>query len=648
MSKPWTFEEHSPKAMNRNPIEAEFFTGEEDSEEVYGRTDALVRETIQNSLDARDDTHDGPVRVTFAISKNEEIVPSGDAEPYLRGLIEHLDSLGNTLVNKNAGVPNMPFLTIEDFGTRGLCGDYSFNGIDAPDDGEHHDFYWFWRNVGRSGKGGTDRGRWGLGKTVFPSTSRINTLFGLTQRSSDGKHALMGQAITRMHAIDGKTFVPEGFYCDPHRSDELQMPIEDTDIIASFSKVFRLDRGDESGLSIVVPYPFERIRSLEILRTVIVHFFYPIQRGDLVVAVSGPDIDSTEVTAETIRDVANKLEWSGSPKDKKHAPPPFSLADWAIERQSTNTMFRLNEPSGDKVPTWGEHQFDPSVLSDLQRIFDNGERIALRVPMTVLKKGKVVEETYFDVFIERDSDLTRSDDHFVREGMTISKISTLAGIRGIRGLLVVEDKTLSALLGDAEGPAHTEWGTGEARPDETYDKWKRRVTFVRNSIAKLLTILAPPPEGLDEDWLQDIFSIEDPKSKGAKKRKKKRRSVDPPPPPEPDPEPSPPMFTMPDCRDGFRIAGTGSDGRTPSRIVVRVAYDIPDGNPFGLWSPFDFKFDEGKTDPLKFSHRGLSFEKRSGNRLVILPQAPDFDLQVTGFDTNRDVIVKAVAEEASE
>ena len=39
-----------------------------------------------------------------------------------------------------------------------------------PADNEH--FYWFFRNIGRSGKRDEDAGSWGLGKWVFPDASK--------------------------------------------------------------------------------------------------------------------------------------------------------------------------------------------------------------------------------------------------------------------------------------------------------------------------------------------------------------------------------------------------------------------------------------------------------------------------------------------
>lgn len=648
MASRWSFEERRPKGMLRDPFEAEFFTGEEDSEDVYGRTDALVREAIQNSMDARDPGYDGPVRVRFCLSLPEDAVPPADATGLLDGLVPHLDALGNELVNTSLPCPAMPYLVVEDFGTRGLCGDPGWNRIMPPDDEAAADFYWFWRNVGRSGKGGTDRGRWGLGKTVFPATSKINAMFGLTVRTDDGRQLLMGQAITKVHMLSDKEYDPEGFFCDPDASDQLQMPLESKEIIESFRTVFKLDRKDEPGLSVVVPYPFDRIGSQGLVRSAIVHFFYPILKRELVVEVSGPGGDKVIIAADTIRDVAAGFEWDGRPHDKKHVVPPFDLACWASASQREEKLVCVKAPENNVSPTWTEALFEEGQLDHLRSEFAAGSRIALRIPMRILRKDGAVEATHFDIFVEHDYDLPRGEDHFVREGMTISKMATLQGQRGVRGLLVVEDKSLSALLGDAEGPAHTNWGTGEARPDRHYVKWKRRVGFVKNGIAKLLALLAPPPEGLDEDWLQDIFAIDDPKKSGPKRKRKRRRRGESDPPPIPPLPVRPLLFVMTERAGGFRIKGLGDSAALPSRIILSAAYDLSDGNPFKSYSPIDFRFDDGDTGALSFAHNGLRFEARTGNQLILIPESPDFELEVTGFDTTRDVIVRANAEVAED
>ncbi len=53
--------------------------------------------------------------------------------------------------------------------------------------------------MGRSGKTDDKLGRWGLGKTVFPASSRSIHSGVLTVRKSDQRKMLMGQSILRIH-----------------------------------------------------------------------------------------------------------------------------------------------------------------------------------------------------------------------------------------------------------------------------------------------------------------------------------------------------------------------------------------------------------------------------------------------------------------
>lgn len=641
----WSFEIRSPKSVKRDPFEAEFFTGDEEDENVYGRTDALVREAIQNCLDAREDGFDGAIRVRFTLPAEKEQLRHEEAAFLIADLLPHLDALKNPFVNSKQ-IPPMNYLVVEDFGTRGLVGDPERTMDPSADHSAREDFYWFWRNVGRSGKSGTDIGRWGLGKTVFPATSKINALFALTVRGTDGRKMLMGQAITKIHRIDGTEYVPEGFFCDPSRSAALQMPFEEAPMLERFSTLFKLQRRDEAGLSLVVPYRFDRLQQEEIIRSVILHFFMPILRAQLSVTVSGPSGDAS-LDASSIEYEASKLAWAGARKEKKHAPPPFALARWAIDAQMKG-IETLADPAKPKVPAWGEQVFPTGALERTRKAYQSGQRVALRVPMSIERADGTVSDTYFDVFLERDADLTSGEDHFVREGMTISRISTLSGRRGLRALLLVEEKNLSALLGDAEGPAHTEWGTGEVRPEQGYRRWKRRVTFVRNAIAQLDAILSPAPTELSEDWLQDIFSIERPQPGGAKKKRRTDRVVqrDPVPPPEIKPG-RPRGYSLTQISGGFRLKGVAREAGTPRRLRVTAAYDLEGGNPFKAYNTIDFRFDEGKCEPLKISHSGMSIAERSNNTLTVLPTSDEFLLEVTGFDAVRDLVV-SVREETED
>ncbi|HMK44355.1 MAG TPA: hypothetical protein VK445_09480, partial [Dissulfurispiraceae bacterium] len=158
--------------MNADPIASEFFS----VDHLESIADALVREVIQNALDAG--LPGTPVLVRFrVVTKN-----SSDRElfdRYFATLMTHLASEKNELSALPQPDDPMGLLIVEDYGTRGLEGDFTIDS-DLEEEGQKNDFFYFWRNVGRSVKTVGDRGRWGLGKTVFQAASRIHSFLGLT------------------------------------------------------------------------------------------------------------------------------------------------------------------------------------------------------------------------------------------------------------------------------------------------------------------------------------------------------------------------------------------------------------------------------------------------------------------------------------
>ena len=78
----WRFARMTPAEINQDPVQGEFFSREAD---LPGR---LVREAIQNSLDARRGA--APVRVRFVFSGKLDALPVKHARPYLDGLRQHV------------------------------------------------------------------------------------------------------------------------------------------------------------------------------------------------------------------------------------------------------------------------------------------------------------------------------------------------------------------------------------------------------------------------------------------------------------------------------------------------------------------------------------------------------------------------------
>ena len=65
---PWSFAVRPEAAVQTDPFEEEFFIGPSEGELDGGHVDSLVRESIQNALDAR--TGSGPVRVKFRFTRS--------------------------------------------------------------------------------------------------------------------------------------------------------------------------------------------------------------------------------------------------------------------------------------------------------------------------------------------------------------------------------------------------------------------------------------------------------------------------------------------------------------------------------------------------------------------------------------------------
>jgi len=347
----WVFEELRGAAVRRQPNETELFKTEQTGEGEYSGNDALVREILQNSVDAK--AGDDPVRVRLALHEAEDAPPADQLIHYFQRLRK---PLGARQIQFDApGLPRLPcrFLVCEDFGTRGLEGNTELFHDPPPSDKSLQYFYWFWRNIGRSGKTGVELGRWGLGKTVYRAASRVGCMFGLTIRESDRKRLLMGQAVLQIHDHDSKEFMPEGYWCATQDASRLPLPIESKDELDQFCREWRITRRGEPGLSVVSPFVPDELKADRLVQAVAVHFFTRIVRGELIVEVSGPGLGTVTLDQAGIEAACRKINWDGPRRTKRHVAPPIAFSkqclkvspDVATELLGRERLPELNENS---------------------------------------------------------------------------------------------------------------------------------------------------------------------------------------------------------------------------------------------------------------------------------------------------------------
>ena len=621
----WHFRVMARGEMNQDPVQDDYFN----TAALDSYSDALVREAIQNSLDAKVADGDYPVCVRITFPDDSDLPGPEDAAPYLDSLWTHINASDVvTEIPETNG--KVPFLLFEDFGTRGLIGDPELS--EDPEEGELADFFYFWRNVGRGKKQGEERGRWGLGKTMFPASSKIHAFFGLTLRNGDENALLMGQSTLSIHRINSKKHYPYGYYADHDEHDQFALPITDKQRIDDFCSTFSISRQSETGLSVVVPFPRKEIDSTDVLKSVIKHYFYPILSGNLIVDVVS-DGNIISIDSDSIDDIVrehisdNDTTFRGT----------LALAKWHISA-SDDKKIKAKIQKRYRSPNWEAELFTIGEVDHLADLLDSSKPVSVRIPVHVIPSGGRPDISHFDVILKRDSELERPLDMFIRSGITITGVTSLRE-SGIRALVIADDLPISTMLGDSENPAHTEWQDRSRNFVGKYQVGKSTLAFVKDAPRGLLRILNKRSEQIDDTALRHLFP--DHSSKEGKPVPKP--SPDPKPGPKPGPdipvdvEPRPRVFQMLRTTEGFSASLTeAGKQKLPMYIRARVAYDVRRGNPYKRWNAADFDFEAERN---RITHLGGDFIKVAGNRLEILATSPDWKLQIDGFDPDRDLIV---------
>jgi len=444
---------------------------------------------------------------------------------------------------------------------------------------------------------------------------------------------LMGQSVLKTHLIDGTKHYPYGWY--GVFDNDFALPVDNLGHLIRFCEDLNLDRFGKSGLSMVIPFPDPTIEAKEIVSSTLIHYIAPILSGDLVVDVVDKD---TRVTIDKVRieKHISLMDFSTKKFTQESFGALIQLMRWAIDLPEKNYV-RLKEGESGKAAKWSEKLFEPHILKTLRRQLEERRPIALRVPMEVQKKNGPVQQTHFDVFIQRDDDLDRAEDHFIREGITLAGVKSLRQ-KGIRAIIWVKDKALSSMLGDSENPAHTEWQERSPKFAGRYVRGTSALRFVKNSPKELINILYRPEQVIEEDPLLK-FDMRYPAS-GITMKPFQDNFMSPLQSSQKSPLPflaEDKDFHLLRIDKGFKVTLHPECSIPPSGILVSTAYEVRRGNPFSKYSIFDF--DMGKS-PIKIKTGGGRIVAKKLNRLFIEIRRSNFFIEVTGFDANRDLRIK--------
>ena len=623
---------------------ANFFT----NTDVLTGQSILIRESIQNAIDARDKLNGYTMaRVRFYVGT----VPASIGKKYFE---DQYSRIVKCLKNVPSLEEECRFIAIEDFNTTGLAGSVR---NDLPDgDSRIGSFFYFTWATGKSNKSAGTRGKNGVGKIVFPKTSRIKSFLVLSSRDnaslpSEPKTVLFGTSILKTHELNGVKWLPESHWMriDNSQLEPMHVPTDDAESITEFIQDWKLVRkNDQKGTSIVIPYRDENFSGKNLAQCISQDYFVAILEGILEVEVVDESGFNVMINAANIMENLESLEEVLMTKTSKTKEELLSLCRLFRDRQAHATTVISTSGSTVGRNYWEEHKFDDRLRESLRDELDAGKTLEFRVSTFVpgLSIGTPAGLDSFSVLVgkKEGSNLPST---FAREGIIIPS-ANINNIDGYSTLVVIDSGQLGDLLGDAEGPSHEKWSWEEEKFQGKYlpkIAGEETIKFVRLSVISLLRKIQLQVNELDDSRYANAFPL--PTSEGAqpfqgidgvapadmrnKTRKNPRkigqnRIVNSVLISE--------NFEVAEASSGFSVRPSKlSNLEVGDKFIVKAGYDLSAGNPLGK-SAIDFEIVNRLS-----TNTGVSVVSADGNFITFSVTSKKFECSFENFDIYRDLVV---------
>lgn len=633
MKPSWSFQEVPSGIKNRNPVQDEFFN----SSEALTEISSLVRESIQNSLDAHELGNNAPVLLKFTLGNADKSI----AIKYFKELQAHLDRGipgGNTSLNED----KCEYLIVEDFNTTGLLGDSRKDQLtdnDIPSQNSYHYFVWA---EGSSAKTEGNRGRWGIGKIVFPRLSSIKTFYVLSRREEKNapcgnNEVLIGMSTLRGHSLNGKNYQPDGWWADYANNNNVPTPVG-AEVVGEFKKDWKIQRIAENGLSILIPY-IPAFINKELIRDCIIRdYFIAIIQGLLEVEISD-NVNTYRLTKDNLRRECENLGEDDRIANSKTRDEMLLLIDMVTDsNENSGSTFDL-KVSNEFPNKWNSLSLNPADADSAVSLLDSGQTVFCRVGSLVPYRDDKNEIDSFNVYIRKVPD-TRASAVFSREGIVIPSANPLL-IRDHLVLVIANSGPLANLLADAEGPAHEKWSekTDKFRRNYPPTKGAQLLTFIRKSPSELLFKIRGSGTEKDSTTFSSFFPLPGTQNMGTQgdTPKKKGQGAEASKPPIIEVKQNPQYFLVDESPNGFSIKSSSDNpSLIGKRIYAKVAYRVRNGDAFSKWQREDFELNLKKP-----RLDGCLIRSVQDNELILEITGRKFKATWGEFDPIRDLDVKA-------
>lgn len=623
---------------------ANFFT----NTDVLTGQSVLIRESIQNAIDARDKSVDCTMaRVRFYVGT----VSADIGKKYFS---EQYDRISKCLNNPPSLEETCSYISIEDFNTTGLVGSVK-NDLPENDPKIGSYFYFTWA-TGKSNKSAGTRGKNGVGKIVFPKTSRIKSFLVFSSRDNkmvedEAKNILFGTSILKTHELDGVKWLPESHWmCIENRSKEpMHIPSSNHDEIEEFCIDWKLERKiNQKGTSIVIPYCDENFSGKNLAQCVAQDYFVAILEGILEVEVIDESGFTVVMNSKNIMQNLESLDEDLMTKTSKTKKELLSLCQLFMDRQAGVTAIIQTRGKSLGRNYWTEHLFDELTRDMVRGELESGKTLEFKVSTYVpaLADGTPSSEDSFSVLISRKEG-SNLPSTFSREGIIIPS-ANMNRIDGYTTLVVIDSGKLADLLGDAEGPSHEKWSWVEEKFQGKYlpkIAGEETIKFVRQAVVSLLRKIQVQVNELEDSRYSNAFPL--PSEIGAmvkdgkeesnpaailNKPKSKIKKIGTGIPVKP--------ILISDNFDVIKIANGFSVQPSPNSMLqlgdkfeVKAGYDVSAGNPLAK-SSVDFEIANRLS-----SVSGVSIVSSDENYITFSVNTMPFECRFLNFHTYRDLVV---------
>lgn len=622
----WRFQEKTLLETERNPTSKESFKDD-------ALIDYIVRESIQNSLDAVDSSLDKPVRVRIFYESRG--IPYQDVADCFEGLHDHLlaaDAIKGGALGL-AGILANPcdYLVIEDFNTTGLTGPVSFS------DDQSNYYAYFMKDSGtEKGDSGKTLGSRGMGKAVFQKASRLHCSFALSRRKvetpTDPEEFLAGKCTLVYHSIDGVKHRPDGWFAVDGNT---MQPETEQAVLSRFKSRFHLTRQTERGMSLVIPYlAFDNPISFdEVARSVVSNFLVAIASGKLEVEIEAEGRQRTTISKRSFGDWNDAPEgtipysalvklFSMQSSEKGVIPQHLGMIQQYFRRLDSGELnpVGLAKNQDSQKSRWTSSLFWPERVEKMQSDFRAGELLVVRVPFYLDRfDGSRTQriESNFLVLLQKPDSSTKESTRalYYRLGLWIRDADKNT-YPNARALVLAEDTEAVRFLTAAEPAAHNNWTANEDRVKKDYSRISDCIKYIKSAVSEISKYVVPDDETTDENYLLDLLYIEKetepvhPQEKPSKHRRPGGKAV--PPNPTDDTSsggespPTPPIPPIPESVRPFEIHALPDAERNDDRygILVKERDNAEERFPYEFTLTFHYATEEegdgGDYDPRDF------------------------------------------------